>query len=57
MLGSESCVDGGEFHLKTLSTLFCAIEAEVELTINNAKTPTSEETEYEDGILRFRVRM
>ncbi len=44
MLDSESCVGGGGFHLKTLSTVFCAIQAEVELTINNAKTHTGEET-------------
>ncbi len=57
MLDSESCVDGDAFHLNTLITKLCKSQTEVKLTGNDGKTLTGDETQYEDSVLRFRVRM
>ncbi len=56
MLNSESCVGDGGAHLKMLNTVWHKSWTTVKLTGNDGKTLTGDEAQYEDGVLRFRVR-
>ncbi len=56
MQDSESCVGDGGAHLKMLNTVWHKSWTMVKLTGNDGKTLTGDEAQYEDGILRFRVR-